>query len=410
MSRRSLSAVHQDARARRAGILTTARRFPGALAGGLLAFGLLAVGGLLPGTALAQANPQEARARLDSLATDIQALQGKLADTRTARGDAQSDLKQVETAIGETHRRMDSLQAERRQLDDEVTALGERRESLRADREQQREALAHQMVALYRLGQTPQLKLLLNQDDPAQVDRLQHYLNALSEARQTRLAQLQTLDRQLDDNLAEIEQRRTRLDTVQADLDDQRERLAASLRERQSLVDSLDARFDSEQSRLEDLNQDRAHVERLLDRMQQALAKLDEPPPSTDIQQTRGGLPWPVQGAMLSRYGSGQGVNRNGILIGAPAGTAVKAVHAGRVVFANWMRGFGNLLIIDHGDGILTLYAHLQRIDVAAGERVANDATVGTVGDTGGQPRAALYFEVRQNGDPIDPGGWIARR
>ncbi|WP_232823815.1 MULTISPECIES: peptidoglycan DD-metalloendopeptidase family protein [Salinicola] len=365
---------------------------------------------VLAGPALGQANPQEARARLDSLATDIQALQGKLGNTQAARGDAQEALEQVETAIGQTHKRLDSLQAERGRLDGEVDKLQQQRQTLAAERERQREALARQFDALYRLGTTPQLKLLLNQDDPAEVDRLQHYLNALSSARRERLEALRALNRELDDNLAAIDQRRSRLDEVQADLEQQRQKLAASLKDRQALVAKLDGRYDSEQARLEDLNQDRAHVERLLSRMQKELANLKKPPPSTAISKTRGDLPWPVQGSMLSSYGSGDGVNRNGILIGAPAGTAIKAVHAGRVVFANWMRGFGNLLILDHGDGILTLYAHLQQIDVDPGQQVANGQTVGAVGNTGGQSRPALYFEVRQNGNPINPGNWIGKR
>lgn len=372
---------------------------------------LLLAGSLLPaGSVFGQANPREARARLDSLATDIQALQGKLKSTQAARGDAQEDLEAVETAIGDTHKRLDQLQAERRQLDVEVAKLQQRRQTLDAERDRQRQALAKQFDALYRLGKTPQLKLLLNQDDPAEVDRLQHYLNALSSARQQRLDQLHALNTELDDNLAAIDQRRERLDDVHAELETQRQRLASSLDERKALVAKLDARYGSEQSRLEDLNQDRAHVERLLDQMQNELANLKKPPPSTDIQRTRGDLPWPVQGSMLSSYGSGDGVNRNGILIGAPAGTPVKAVHSGRVVFANWMRGFGNLLILDHGDGILTLYAHLQQIDVDPGQSVDNGQTIGAVGNTGGQSRPALYFEVRQHGDPINPNGWIAKR
>ncbi|WP_239495358.1 murein hydrolase activator EnvC family protein [Salinicola halophilus] len=377
----------------------------------LLFIASFAVGVTLPAAPVfAQASPEEARARLDSLATDIKALQGKLDDTRSARSDARSELESVETAIAETHQKLDDLQRERRGLDDEVESLGDERERLNAARDVQREALARQFDALYRLGTTPQLKLLLNQNDPAEVDRLQHYLNALTDARQQRLDALRDLNRALDDNLAEIQTRRSRLDEVEADLDTQRQQLAERLDARQTLVAQLDDRYDSEQSRLEDLSQDRAHVERLLDRMQKELAALKKPPPSTAIEQTRGKLPWPVQGSLLSSYGKGDGVSRNGILIGAPAGTAVKAVHAGRVVFANWMRGFGNLLIVDHGDGVLTLYAHLQQFSVGPGAQVADGQTLGAVGDTGGQSRAALYFEVRQNGDPIDPGRWIARR
>jgi septal ring factor EnvC (AmiA/AmiB activator) len=113
---------------------------------------------------------------------------------------------------------------------------------------------------------------------------------------------------------------------------------------------------------------------------------------------------------MLATYGNGDGVDRNGMLIGAAAGTPVSAVHAGRVVFANWMRGFGNLLIVDHGDNVMTLYAHLQRFDVEVGAQVTRGDTLAAVGDSGGRDSPALYFEVRKDGDPIDPSDWIARR
>lgn len=113
---------------------------------------------------------------------------------------------------------------------------------------------------------------------------------------------------------------------------------------------------------------------------------------------------------MASRFRGSSGVHRNGILIEAREGTPVAAVHAGRVVFADWMRGFGNLLILDHGDQVMTLHAHLQRFEVEVGQAVARGDTLGRVGASGGHSAPALYFEVRRGGDPIDPQGWIARR
>ncbi|MFD2435632.1 murein hydrolase activator EnvC family protein [Modicisalibacter luteus] len=113
---------------------------------------------------------------------------------------------------------------------------------------------------------------------------------------------------------------------------------------------------------------------------------------------------------MVSTFGSGDGVNRNGLLITASEGTPVRAIHAGRVVFADWMRGFGNLLIIDHGDDIMSLYAHVQRFNVGVGDRVGNDQVIAAVGNTGGRPSPGLYFEVRRGGEPIDPRTWISKR
>ncbi|MHB0774968.1 murein hydrolase activator EnvC family protein [Halomonas sp. WWR20] len=368
---------------------------------------------IMPVASLAQDTPsseREAQAQLGELQSDIQALQQRLDTTRNARGDASRELKKIETALGETHQRLDALHAERRRLDDELETLAARQDSLEAERDAQRQALAQQLDALYRLGLTPQLKLLLNQDDPARLDRLQTYLNRLSRARQARLEALARLNTQLNDTQNAIQARRERLASLTEELTQRSAALAAQQAERKSLLASLEQRYASEQVRLEELNQDRAHAERILKHMQEELARLKQPPPSTRIEQTRGELPWPVQGRLVSAYGQGEGVDRNGILIAAPEGTPVKAVHPGRVVFADWMRGFGNLLIVDHGDGVMTLYAHLQQFAVDVGARVERDAPIAAVGNTGGRPNPGLYFEVRQNGEPIDPRRWIARR
>lgn len=374
--------------------------------------GLLGLALLLSWAAPLAAQPDErqARERLDAIGSDIQALNRRLEGTRGARDDAGQALRRVETQLAETHRRLDTLQAERSRLDDEVYDLERQREALEAERDDLEAALATQLAALYRLGQTPQLKLLLNQEDPARLDRLQTYLNHLTRARNARLDELAALNERLATNRRALDERASALAANQATLERRSAELAEQSRERQTLVADLDARYASEQARLADLTQDRAHAERVLRQVQEELARLQRPPPSTAIEQTRGDLPWPVQGAIGSRFGRGEGVNRNGILIQAAEGTPVRAVHAGRVVFADWMRGFGNLLIIDHGDGIMTLHAHLQRFEVGVGAAVERDTPIGAVGASGGRTQPALYFEVRRHGNPIDPQGWIARR
>lgn len=366
------------------------------------------------GTGLVQAqgapSESDAEARVDALSADIQALASRLEDTGEARSDASRALEDVEIALGETHQRLDTLHAERRRLDDEIAALEARRAELKTQQAEQIEALRVQLDALYRLGGAPQLKLLLNQDDPARLDRLQTYLNYLSRARDERLEALARLDQRLAGNRAELDARRARIDSLASELNAQSAILAERMRERASLLAELDARYSDEQSRLDELNRNRAHAERVLDQIREQLARLEEPPPSTAIAETRGELPWPVQGEVVSSFGSGEGINANGLVIAAAEGTAVRAIHAGRVVFANWMRGFGNLLIIDHGDDIMSLYAHVQQFDVTLGERVERDEIIATVGMTGGRSSPALYFEVRRGGEPIDPGQWIGQR
>ncbi|MBB3190116.1 murein hydrolase activator EnvC family protein [Halomonas cerina] len=358
----------------------------------------------------AQPDEQAARARLDAIGEQIQAATRELSATRDARDEAGEALRKIETALAETHRRLDALQAERRTLDTEVARLETQRDTLEAERAEQRDALGRQLDALYRLGLTPQLKLLLNQDDPARLDRLQTYLNRLARARHARLDDLARLEAALADNRRTLSTRRDRLTALAVELERRSGELAAQQDAREALLARLDERFVSEQSRLTALAQDRAHAERVLRQVQERLARLQRPPPSTAIAGTRGDLPWPVQGSVTSRFGQGAGVHLNGLLIRAHEGTPVKAVHAGRVVFADWMRGFGNLLIIDHGDRVMTLHAHLQHFTATLGQAVSRGEVLGAVGTTGGQASPGLYFEVRRDGEPIDPGGWIARR
>lgn len=370
----------------------------------------LLLGLCLPLPLAAQPSEREAQARLDALGEELREVSTQLSTTREARGEASEALREVETALAETHRRLDALQAERRALGDAIATLEARRARLAGERAEQVEALSAQLDALYRLGRTPQLKLLLNQDDPARLDRLQHYLNRLARARNERLDELARLDAELADNRRALAARGERLEAVATELAARSATLAEQMSERAALVARLDKRFASEQARLATLAQDRAHAERTLREVQERLARLERPPPSTAIEQTRGELPWPVQGSIVSTFQEGEGVHLNGLLIQAAAGTPVQAVHAGRVVFADWMRGFGNLLIVDHGDRVMTLHAHLQHFEVPVGAAVSRGDTLGAVGDSGGQQRPGLYFEVRRGGDPIDPRRWIARQ
>src|SRR5690554_68136 len=373
-------------------------------------YALLLLALYLAGPLAAQPGERAARERLDAIGEEIQGVTRRLSTTRDAQADASRELRRVETALGETHRRLDELQAERGELAEEVITLERRRDLLEAERADQVEALNIQLDALYRLGTSPQLKLLLNQDDPARLDRLQHYLNRLSRARNERLEELARLDAALLDNRRELDVRGERLDALAAELAERSSDLADQMQERSALVAELDGRYATEQARLVELEQDRAHAERVLRQVQEELARMERPPPSTAIEQTRGDLPWPVQGSVASRFRAGDGVHRNGILIQAAEGTAVRAVHAGRVGCADWTRGFGNLLIVDHGERLKTLHAHLQHFSAQAGQAVSRGEVLGAVAASGGHSRPAPYFEVRRDGSPIDPQGWIAAR
>lgn len=360
--------------------------------------------------AYGRSDEASAQHKLDALGQEIQTASERLESTAEARSDAENKLRDVEVALADIHARLDDVQARRRALTEESEALKQRQKRLQATRQAQLDALATQLAALYRLGDSPQLKLLLNQGNPAELDRMQAYLNRLSRARHKRLADIARLDDALTQNAARLADRRQRLETANQTLKEESATLASRTAKRREILAALGQREQSQGHHLSELKEDHAQAEQRLRQIREQMARLASPTPSTQMARTRGDLPWPVQGTLSASFKRKSGVHHNGIIINAGAGTPVKAVHTGRVVFADWIRGFGNLLIVDHGDHIMTLYAHLQRFTHSPGEKVATGDVIGHVGNSGGQPRAALYFEVRRNGEPINPGRWIARR
>ncbi|WP_456268920.1 peptidoglycan DD-metalloendopeptidase family protein [Kushneria sp. AK178] len=414
------------------------------------------------------------KAELDHIRQDIEQTQRQLEKTDARRGSAREALEQAEKALAETHRRLETLEQARQESAEALDTLDQRQQELTIKRNAQQQALAEQVRALYKLGEQPRLKLLLDNQDPGEIDRFQHYLNRLNEARAEQLARLASLNEALQDNRTRTLEQQQTLDRLQAELKSRQQTLAEQRRERETALATLEKRYQSGRSDLEGLQSDRAEAEKMVSRLEQELARArqqrrarekaererrareaeqqkqsrqstaseddgltsDEmnasssnarsvPTRSADPAPDRratarqgvtheadsgaGDSRWPVNGSMISSYGSGDGLNKNGVLIGAPAGTAIHAASAGQIVFADWMRGFGYLVIIDHG-GILSLYAHQQRLAVAAGDRVERGATLGYVGDTGGLSRPALYFEVRRGGKTINPQSWLASR
>ena len=361
--------------------------------------------------ALGQAESESGAQRLlESIGQKIENVAKRLTATGSERDKASRELQAIETELAETHKRLDALQRERRELDDKASQVRQQREQLIQERHRQTAALSEQLVALHRLGPTRQIKLLLNQEDPAKLDRMQAYLNRLGQARQRRMAAIAELDTRLASSADELQTHQARLDELASELETQREALASRTAQRQQLVSQLDARHQNEEQRLAALEADQEAARETLQRIREEMVNLSSPSPSTRFAQTQGDMPWPVQGRLQQGFHQDTGVHREGIMIQASAGTPVTAVHQGRVVFADWMRGFGNLLIIDHGDHMMTLYAHLQRFSISPGQAVERGDEIGRVGDTGGQPRAGLYFEVRQSGKPTNPEQWIARR
>lgn len=421
------------------------------------------------------------RDRLRQINATINNARAQLKTSQKQQNSAQQALESAESALATTHAQIEALSSQQTRLLSQLQALNSQAATLDKEREAQRQALAEQLAALYRLGSEPQLKLLLEQQDPTRLSRYQRYFNNLDQARRDRLSTLQRLNTELTQNKAATEQRKRHLEAA---ITEQRAR-EAQLRDqqeaRQKALAEVTRSYQDDQARLSALNQDRQQAEDVIARIEREVAAAraaekakaeraaraeaeaarkraqaerqkrpaETPSPSTpepaphhptpeDTQLTdeelaldapgttpaasrtapsssprettsRPSTPWqgrwPVDGRLLLGFGQGDGVDKNGMLISAPAGTPIHAMAAGQVVFADWLNGFGYLVIVDHGR-TMSVYAHNQRNTVSVGDRVGRGAVIGSVGDTGGRSSPALYFEVRRQGKPIDPAGW----
>ncbi|MGB1765325.1 murein hydrolase activator EnvC family protein, partial [Alloalcanivorax xenomutans] len=277
--------------------------------------------------------------------------------------------------------------------------------------------------ASYQAGREERIKLLLNQEEPERVARLLRYQEYFQRARRDRLVNLEgelvdlrQVAREVADARADLLDRRTALAR-------HRQELEAAGREREKALAALGQSLENRGGQLSSLRADQQRLERLLEQMRQAAEQAArESPPSgpsrpaagggTPFGKLAGGLPWPVHGPVLTSYNSRrEGELRwTGVILGVDEGTPVQAVHPGRVVFADWLRGFGLLIILDHGDGYLTLYGYNQSLLRQVGDRVATGDVLSLAGRSGGNSRSALYFEIRHRGKAVNPARWCDRR
>jgi len=261
------------------------------------------------------------------------------------------------------------------------------------------------------IGRQEPIKLLLNQRDPSQIGRVLVYYQYFGRARAGQIAAIDahlTELATLDSALAAEEERLASLETQQQG---ELEKLQGARERRGRALTSLDTESKNRAKELERLKDQQGGLEKLVRELRRALERIDKfPTDSKDaFARLRGKLAWPVAGRVAATYGQTRagGLKWDGVLLAGTQGSPVRAVYHGRVVYADWLSGLGLLIIIDHGDGYLSLYGHNERLYKEVGERVTAGDTIATLGDSGGRPRPELYFEIRKAGKPVDPRPWF---
>jgi len=349
----------------------------------------------------------------------VEALKEQIADIDRWLADAEEDRSQLEQQLTATERRISELTRERRNLRQEaeeqkqkLAELQEQERELSSTLEAQRKGLETQIRAAWMEGDAPALKILLNEAEPGNIARTMTYYEYLSRDTVKRLEAFQKSLQALKTARTEVQATRTRLARTETNLEQRQKELADTRAERQQTLASLSQDIQSRRDEREELAADRKRLERLLKEVQQAIASIPAPNESQPFKSLRQKLPWPSKGKVVANYGTDYAegkLKRSGLIMNTQQEAEVKAVHYGRVVFANWLRGFGLMTIIDHGDGYLTLYGHSSSLFTAPGDWVRAGETIAMAGRTGGTEDPAVYFEVRQNGKAVNPRNWLGK-
>lgn len=375
------------------------RRFARA---GAVALGL----GLAFAPPISAETPQETEA-----AAELKTLRGRIETTETrietARDKADTLTRQLrdnETATAETRARLTAIRQEIAARQARLRGLQTEQDARGQALTKQKQALAAQLRAAHRNGRQHALRLILKQEDPARLGRALAYYAYLNQRRARKIAAVRLGLDALRQAQSAIRAETARLAALQVEQEQKLGALQAFRAGREDLIARLQDYLRAEGRALSRLKENERELQALL----QELKAMAAPPAGPSFDSLRGKLAWPARGRLLKQFGNPKkaGLKWRGVLIGAAPGSRVNAVSGGKIVFADRLRNLGLLLIIDHGDGFLSLYGHNQDLLKTTGERVQTGEQIATVGDSGGQRDTALYFEIRKGKQPLNPAEW----
>ena len=401
-------------------------------------------GAAAPGTRNAP-NAEAAKAELQQLRSQIEGLQKKLAADEQSRNEAADALRESGRAISEANRELAGL-------DQSARTVAQRAQALKSELRQANESLeGHQknleqllhMQHVQHRGTAPDaLRLLLSGENPNVIARDLHYLGYISQARAEAMRGIRDSLAKLKSLSDETAAKAAELAAIGAAQLDQRKRLEAEKAKRAEVVARISREIAGQRRQVGVMRQNESRLTNLIEQLARVIVRpspaprearaRDKPVPAhprganernetvpqpTTVMEAfsrlRGRLALPVRGELAGRFGSPRsdgGLTWKGLFLAAKPGESVKAVAAGRVVYADWLRGFGNLLIIDHGEGYMSLYGYNEALLKQVGDEIHGGDAVATVGNSGGSADSGLYFELRHQGKPFDPLSWVGRR
>jgi septal ring factor EnvC (AmiA/AmiB activator) len=351
-------------------------------------------------------------ADLAKLQKDISLLKTSLEEYKGQRAQFKKALKRSELAIGKIGRKISAIKGQLARQQKLLENLKQRQQKLQQESNQQQTLIAQQIRIAYQLGRQKKIKVILNQEDPAKVNRAITYLDYFNKARISLMTEFAATITELNSIEPTIIEEKSRLEDSQGDLDKQYASLEQERSVREDAIAALNATITTKGAQLSDAEKERTRLEKLLKAVEEAVANLKLPADYKDFAERKGQMKWPVLGRISNSFGTPRtqgGMRWQGVTLKAKSGNNVRAIHHGRIVFADWFGSSGLLIIVDHGEDYMSLYAHNESLLRETGDWVRAGEPLATVGSSGGQMEPALYFEIRHNGKAINPKYWIKK-
>ena len=352
----------------------------------------------------------------------IQSLQKDLASKEALKQNATEALQETERAINAIAQKMTKLVEQDQQAIEEYRYLQIQHKKLNDETEIASNQLEKLLYQHYIRGQQDYLRLVLNQQNPHQVARDTYYYRQLSQARSNSLESLQFNQREIGTLMQASRQKKNEIAAIQAEYFDQRKKLQLEKSKQHALLAQVSNQITQQEQEIDKLEKDEKRLTNLVNEINQVLIQeksnttiINNKLPDTSttgsaFSTLKGKLNLPVRGKLVNTFGSqrsGKHVTWKGLFIQSSNGSEVKAISAGRVVFADWLRGFGNLIILDHGNNYMSLYGNNATLQKQVGESIRGGETIATVGNSSSNADTGLYFELRHGGKPFDPLTWI---
>ncbi len=343
--------------------------------------------------------------RLQQIQQNISTLRGDLNSSKEKQNKIQSELKALEKDISNISKTLRSTRHKLAKQRSTHTELQKETRQLSAKLTTQRDQLGQQMRAGYSAGQQQALKLLLNQTNPAEAGRTLAYYGYFTQAQLKSVKETQLSIQQLNAATEKLQQSTAQLERLSEEQQRQKSKFDVRKQTRNHVLAKLNADIQSKEQQLQQLLADEQALAKVLQEIQ-ARSR----PKFINLKTLKGKLSWPTKGRVRHNYGELRKLGElrwKGILITGKEGQDIKSIAPGKVVFADWIRGYGLMLIVDHGDNYMSLYGHNQSLYKDVGDTVNSNEIIATLGDSGGNTAPGLYFELRHNGKPINPRSWL---